>query len=478
MKQFETAATIQNLRDTAGKAEVARLIDRLDLVNKISTYEVVGVFLSNVDLDANGKTYLKSNPAIRFFGATKLKETFISASRDTRIPKPLTFDISGYEVSTYVVDRHHEAIIAPLKAIELVKMDGIKNQALFAFNVRGPLGRTQVNRDIAESIRLKARHKLFPLFHNGITVIADKIHLTKDRIKIENYFVVNGCQSLSELHNNGGYLTDNLRILVKLIKMESASPLSELVTTFSNNQNGVKARDFKSNNPIQIRLQNEIRGKYGGEFHYEIKWGEDSRGLMTITNESAGLLLLAFDLKRPWATHRKYQIFEDDHAEVFGRPAVDADRIVLCHILARRIDAAIPKLENTLFAKYALTHFLLLYVCRMIIEADDVGRDVLQPPGKYIADKKQRQALIPATDKILADIVIDLNAEVAQLGDEFDYRGKLRDEAWVKELPHKIVAEHTKLVARNRINSFGQDFKEAVTAEKTHRRVTSASPKL
>ena len=326
LKQFETAATIQNLRDTAGKADVARLIDRLDLVNKISTYEVVGVFVSNIDLDANGKAYLKSNPAIRFFGATKLKETFISASRDTRIPKPLTFDISGYEASTYVVDKYHEAIIAPLKAIELVKMDGIKNQALFAFNVRGPLGRTQVNRDIAESIRLKTRHKLFPLFHNGITVIADKIHLTKDRIKIENYFVVNGCQSLSELHNNGGYLTDDLRILVKLIKMESSSPLSELVTTFSNNQNGVKARDFKSNNPIQIRLQNEIRGEYGGEFHYEIKRGEDSRGLTTITNEAAGLLLLAFDLKRPWATHRKYQIFEDDHAEVFGRPAVDADQ--------------------------------------------------------------------------------------------------------------------------------------------------------
>jgi hypothetical protein len=43
-----------------------------------------------------------------------------------------------------------------------------------------------------------------------------------------------------------------------------------------------------------------------------------------IANEDAGLYLLAFDLKRPWATHRKYQVFEDDHSEIFGRPAVDA----------------------------------------------------------------------------------------------------------------------------------------------------------
>jgi hypothetical protein len=209
---------------------------------------------------------------------------------------------------------------------------------------------------------------------------------------------------------------------------------------------------------------------YGDEFHDEIKRGEDSKGLTTITNEAAGLLLLAFDLKRPWATHRKYQIFEDDHAEVFGRPAVDADRIVLCHILAARIAAAIPKLQNTLFAKYALTHFLLLYICRLIIEADDVGKDILQRPGKHVADKRQRKALISAVDKILEDIVIDLNAEVAQLGDEFDYRGKLRDEVWVKDVAHRIVAEYNKLVARNRINSFGRDFKEAISSKRKPQR--------
>jgi hypothetical protein len=181
-------------------------------------------------------------------------------------------------------------------------------------------------------------------------------------------------------------------------------------------------------------------------------------------------------LKRPWATHRKYQIFEDDHSEVFGRPAVNADRIVLCHIVGARIAAAIPKLQNTLFAKYALTRFLLLYICKMIIESDDVGRDILQRPGKYVADKRQRNALISAVDKILADIVIDVNAEVAQLGEEFDYRGKLRDEVWVKELAHKIVAEYSKLVARKRINSFGEDFNEAISAsKKAQRRVIARS---
>src|SRR6266478_1901746 len=39
LKQFETPATIENLRRTAGNAHVGHLIDRLDLSNKITDYD-------------------------------------------------------------------------------------------------------------------------------------------------------------------------------------------------------------------------------------------------------------------------------------------------------------------------------------------------------------------------------------------------------------------------------------------------------
>ena len=57
--------------------------------------------------------------------------------------------------------------------------------------------------------------------------------------------------------------------------------------------------------------------------------------------------------------------------------------------------------------------------------------------------------------------MIDLNAELAQVGEDFDYRGKLRDEVWVKALAHRILADHTKLVSRGRIDSFERDFDTA-----------------
>src|SRR3546814_17398596 len=117
-------------------------------------------------------------------------------------------------------------------ASDLVKMDGIANQTVFAFNVRGSLGRTQVNRDIARSIADQSSHKRFPLFHNGITVVAEQVENSADSIDLQNYFVVNGSQSINALFQGNKSLTDNHRILTKFNQASPTSPPPEKNTTF------------------------------------------------------------------------------------------------------------------------------------------------------------------------------------------------------------------------------------------------------
>jgi hypothetical protein len=168
--QFDTAGSIQNLIDTAGRARVTKLAKDLDLVNKIVTHDLRAEFLSNVELDDNGRGFLRETPMITFLGKSHLRSSYISDSRDLPTHDPMSFDIAGFRVTEYIVDANTMAAIAPIKATELVTLEGISDQSLFAFNVRGPLGKTQVNRDIVKSIRDKTLHKLFPLFHNGITV--------------------------------------------------------------------------------------------------------------------------------------------------------------------------------------------------------------------------------------------------------------------------------------------------------------------
>lgn len=137
-----------------------------------------------------------------FVGKNELLQTYISDERN--IPKRglVKFDITGFTVSEYIVDASTRAVIAPIKATELAKMNGISDQSLFAYNVRGALGRTQVNKDIVKSLQDKKSHKLFPLFHNGITVIAGELEADKQTLEASDYFVVNGCQSLSSSFSN------------------------------------------------------------------------------------------------------------------------------------------------------------------------------------------------------------------------------------------------------------------------------------
>ena len=459
ISQFDSAETIQHLITSAGNAEVAALAKRLDLVNKIATHELRGEFLSNVDVDANGTAFLKAAPHITFIGKTGLKTTYISDERNLPVHGPISFDIAGFPVSEYIVDAKTKAVIAPIKAIELVTLEGIADQSLFAYNVRGPLGRTQVNKDIVKSLRDKRSHKLFPLFHNGITVIAGELKSDDKALLAEDYFVVNGCQSLTALYNNKDSLTDDLRVLAKFVKMDPRSDSARMITEFSNNQNSVKPRDFKANSQIQIRLQNEFNKHYKGEYSLEIKRGETLGAGTTISNEVAGLYLMAFDLEEPWATHRKYQVFEDKYADLFGRPDVTADRIVLCHVIMEAIENELPELKNTLFARYVLTCYLLLYIVRQILNDDELFAEMNAHPDKFVRDKANRDRFRACVLTLVGDIIIDVNDEVDEYGDSFDYRDKLRDQDWVRALSKRVLTDYLKQVKRKRIKSFHEEWK-------------------
>jgi len=467
LTQFKDAESIKALIAAAGKNLLASLAKRLNLETKITTHKLRGEFLTNIEVDANGKRFLDASPHLEFIGKTRLLNTYISDSRDVPVHTRATFDVVGFTVTEYAVDANTKAVIAPIKATELVKLSGISDQSLFAYNVRGPLGKTGVNKDIVKSIEDNGRHRLFPLFHNGITIIAKKLENTKDEVAVDDYFVVNGCQSLSSFFDHKAKLTDDLRILTKFVQVEPNSKLAKLITEISNNQNGVKPRDFMANNPLQIRLQQEFRTNYNKQYFFEIKRGEIRDEGTIISNEEAGLLLMAFDRGEPWATHRKYQVFEDKYNELFARKEVTADRIVLCRTIADSIDAALPRLTNGLFAKYALTRYMLLYCVRSILEKDSLWMQVNNSPQTFVRGEKERQRFRKCIDNIVGDLVTDVNAEIEGIGEDFDYRDKLRDATWVKNLAKTVVGDHVKMVTRKKIQSFKQDWEAAAKTEGT-----------
>jgi len=249
-----------------------------------------------------------------------------------------------------------------------------------------------------------------------------------------------------------------LRILTKLVQVDVSSELSKNITWYSNNQNGIKPRDSKANNPFQIRLQNEFLTNYSNQYWFEIKRGERVGPGDKISNEEAGLYLMSFDLKEPWATHRKYQVFDEKYSDLFCRPEVSADRIVMCYIMMKAITSSTAKIENTLFGKYALTERAMLYMLRCILENDSLGKELIANPAPFVRHPKARSHFTACVSGIVNDIIVDLNAEVKELGPDFDYRGKLRDPDWVKNLSKDVVSSYLKLVQRDRIPSFETEW--------------------
>lgn len=466
LSQFKSKNSIQNLIDTGGQAQVVGLIKRLQLLQVYEQYRIRGVFICNMELDGNGSAYLAATQDIEFVGKNSLESTYISDSRAVAQDLTAEFDIAGLNISKHWVDKDMLAYIVPVKATELVKMPGIADQSVFAYNVRGSLGNTNVNRGIVKSIKDKTLHKKFPLFHNGITIVTNKITGSEEsgKLSINTFFVVNGCQSLTALFKNQKDLTEDLRILTKFVQVPIESELSKTITHYSNNQNGVKARDFKSNNSIQVRLQNEFVSNYGGEYFYEVKRGETNSVLESISNELAGILIMSFDLKEPWGTHRKYQVFDDKYNEIFGKPEVTAHRILMIYLIDKIIVSKLSDITNRLVAKYALTRFTIVYILRQIFESDAKGKELLISPEKFIKEPVDRNDFISATATIIDDIIIDFNGEVDNLGDDFDYKSRLRDEIWIKKLSQEIVGSYLKQVARNRIDSFENEWDKKISS--------------
>lgn len=130
----------------------------------------------------------------------------ITFSQHTVIP-----DIPGVE----------QAYLGLLPASEYLKLVENENQemltAIFDDNVRHWQEWNPVNNEIRNTLSNAETRVLFPLLNNGITIVAGRINPIPRRFLIEDYQVVNGCQTSFVLHECRELLDDKTMIPVRLI---------------------------------------------------------------------------------------------------------------------------------------------------------------------------------------------------------------------------------------------------------------------
>jgi len=456
LRQFDSKNKIDEVYSETKNDKLKQTIARTALASKVdSGYDVLGVFISNARANDDAKAVLAKLPKIELFDAEAIANDYVDLDVDGGIKGSYYFDVSDSDVIKYDAGGAAARLfLAP--ALNLLKMDGITDGSLFEQNVRLALGNTKVNRGLRQSIKEKGEHKNFPLYHNGINVLCREIvSESEERIEVEDYVVVNGAQSLTSLMAEKSKITDDLKILVKLIETKGDTALSQRITTNSNNQNAIKARDLKSNHNIQQRLKAEVSVASDDTVAYEIKQGEANKGKTVLKNESAGLILLAMDLAQPWSCHQKYKVMDELHADIFGRPSVTGARIVGYWECFKSVESALDAIEDTPFAHYNLTKYFLAYAVVSLIRTQPEGVAMLNNM-KGILTSGRLAELVEIIGVLAKSLAFDLNAEIVDEDAEaFDYKNELKSPAWCKKISARLVAQYSKDVMRKKAEPIG-----------------------
>ncbi len=114
-----------------------------------------------------------------------------------------------------------QAYLGLLPATEFLKLIENENEeiinSVFYDNVRAWQDWNPVNIDIRETIDDSQKKNYFPLLNNGVTIVARRIIPTGNRFVVEDYQIVNGCQTSYVLHEARDNVTPDTLVPVRFV---------------------------------------------------------------------------------------------------------------------------------------------------------------------------------------------------------------------------------------------------------------------
>lgn len=454
VSQFSTTDKITTILGGNADEELKHLITRIQLADMVAQgYRLIGVYVTNESNNDDSEGYAAVTPDLRIFDRHEISARVVEVDTAGGKKDSFEFDISYVEPLEMKIGSGQDAptmFVFPVNALQLVHMDGIADGSLFRENVRYTLGNTAVNKSIRKALADKPAHASFILGHNGLIILCSSADNSEgDRLTIKDYTVVNGAQSLTSFYNDRSKLSEDLRVLVRVVEVQD-EVLARAITENSNNQNAIKPRDLRSNHAIQLRLQKEMNDAQA-DYFFEIKRGENAPADCTvITNDEVGRALLAFDILEPWSAHQIYKVFDEKYAEIFGRPEVTSQRVIFVHRLMRVVNDSLPKLKNRPMATYTLTRYFILYLLSEILRENECSRPYVANPASLT--ERQMEEFLWKCGEILKTVVVDLNVESKST--EFDYKTILKSPKQASSLAQSILASYEKDVEREKAETF------------------------
>ena len=251
------------------------------------------------------------------------------ACRSVRRSIQKTVPIKGYSTLP-AIPNVSESFIGTIKCKDYIKLitndDDILLTHLFEDNVRYYQGRNKVNSEIYSTISDLQQQQAFVLLNNGVTIIAKEIRRTGDNFVLENFQIVNGCQTSFVLYENRKKLSDNSYVAVKLISSTDKRIVDSIVKT-TNSQTPITDESFETLRDFHKDLES-VYESYDKEHRLFYERQSKQYDSMMDVNQSRVVSFpaqtaayVAMFLGQPQSTHRYYgellkankpRIYQDD----------------------------------------------------------------------------------------------------------------------------------------------------------------------
>ena len=178
-----------------------------------------------------------------------------------------------------------------------------------------------VNKSITETLSNADSATRFPVLNNGITVVSPDVRVQGSNLHLENFQIVNGCQTSNMLYQNKDKLDDSIMVGLKVVETQNENVFSDLVRA-TNSQTKIEETQFLSLRPIVKRIEayfNTYEGQ-DGRLYFERRdrqyVGRDIPVIRTFSVNIAAKCVASMFLRRPDLAYRypkrMYELFSEE----------------------------------------------------------------------------------------------------------------------------------------------------------------------
>jgi len=289
-------------------------------------------------------------------------------------------------------------VLAVISLSECLRIPGIKDGTLFRKNVRQALGKNVVNKGIAKTLKNEPENFFF--YHNGITAICSGLSIKNNKLAVKDLNVVNGCQSLTTIYNSSESVRKEGQGYVMFRFYEIAdTDRADKITTSTNSQSAVKARDLRSNDKSVLLMKKAFEQKYPMGY-FVTKRGErvDTtrfNSSYVVNLSDLGKYLVAWHSQRPTISYSETKIFDKYFNQLFKKDYKPEDMLALTWLFKNietmwQMEGNVLNLEESLRAmkSYALYHHL--YTISVLMCEFNRMQDTV--PSPHIVYKKLKES--------------------------------------------------------------------------------------